>query len=74
VDGLRTIGADVSKISGVGRIDHLKPAADLAGTYGSAGSASLKNDKGVVIEFRAKGKGVSLDLDLSGVHITMVPE
>ncbi len=84
VDGLSAIGAGITKISGVGTIYHLKSAADFAGTYGSAGggaslgshgqgSASLKNDKGVVIEFHAKEEGVSLNLDLSGVHIKMMP-
>jgi hypothetical protein len=84
VDGLSAIGAGVTKMSGVGTIYHLKSAADFAGTYASAGggaslgshgqgSASLKNDKGVVIEFHAKEKGVSINLDLSGVHIKMVP-
>jgi len=84
VNGLSAIGAGMTKISGVGTIYHLKSVADFAGTYGSAGggasfgshgqgSTSLKNDKGVMIEFHAKEKGVSLNLDLGGVHIEMVP-
>ena len=84
VDGLSAIGAGVTKISGSGTIYHLKSAADFAGTYGAAGggasvgshgrgSASLRNDKGVVIEFHAKEKGVSINLDLSGVRIELTP-
>lgn len=84
VDGLSAIGAGVTKISGTGTIYHLKSVADFAGTYAAAGggasvgshgkgSASLQNDKGVVIEFHAKEKGVSINLDLSGVHIQLMP-
>lgn len=84
VNGLSAIGAGVTKISGIGTIYDLKSPADFAGTYGAAGgggavgshgkaSASLKNEKGVEIEFHAKEKGVSVNLDLSGVHITMTP-
>jgi hypothetical protein len=84
VDGLSAIGVGVSKISGTGTVYHLKTAADFGGTYAAAGgggsigplgegSASLRNEKGVVIEFRAKEKGVSINLDLSGVHIALTP-
>lgn len=84
VDGLSAIGLGVTKITGTGTIYHLKSAADFAGTYAAAGagaaiashgagSASLRNDKGVVIEFHAKEKGVSINLDISGVHIKMTP-
>jgi hypothetical protein len=84
VDGLSAIGVGVTKISGTGTIYHLKSAADFAGTYVAAGggasmgshgegSASLRNEKGVVIEFHAKEKGVSINLDLSGVHIALTP-
>jgi hypothetical protein len=84
VDGLSAIGAGVTKISGTGTIYNLKSAADFAGTYAAAGggasagshgqgSASLRNAKGVEIEFHATEKGVSVSLDLSGVHIKMTP-
>jgi hypothetical protein len=85
VDGISAIGAGVTKITGTGTVYHLKTAADFGGTYGAAGggasvgehgtgSASLKNDKDVVIEFHAREKGVSVNLDVSGVHIKMQPE
>jgi len=84
VDGLSAIGAGITKMSGTGRVYHLKTPADFAGTYAVAGgggalgshgegSASLKNDKGVVIEFHTREKGVSVNLDISGVHIKMLP-
>lgn len=84
VDGLSAIGLGITKISGTGTIYHLKSAADFGGTYVAAGggasvgshgegSASLRNEKGVVIEFHAQEKGVSVNLDLSGVHIELTP-
>lgn len=85
VDGLSAVGVGVTKISGTGTIYHLKSVADFAGTYATAGgggsigtkglsSASMRNDKGVVMEFKAKEKGVSVNLDLGGVHIKMMPK
>ena len=82
VNGLSAIGAGVTRISGAGTVYNLTAPADFGGTYGAAGgggsigshgkgSASMKNEKGVEIEFHAKEKGVSVNLDLSGVHISM---
>lgn len=85
VDGLSAVGIGVTKITGTGTIYHLKSVTDFAGTYATAGgggsvgskgqsSASMRNDKGVVMEFKAREKGVSVNLDLGGVHITMMPK
>ena len=85
VDGLSAVGAGVTKLSGSGMVYHLQAPADFAGTYAAAGAggamgshgeggASLKNDKGVVIEFHTREKGISVNLDISGVHIKMAPE
>ena len=82
VDGISAIGVGITRMTGTGRIYHLKSVSDFAGIYtadsGGASvdskgvsSASLRNGKGVVIEFHAKERGISLNLDLSGVNIKM---
>jgi hypothetical protein len=82
VDGISAIGVGVSKMTGTGKIYNLKTLGDFNGLYATAGggaslgsqgvsSASLRNDKGVSIEFHAKTRGISLNLDLSGVRITL---
>jgi hypothetical protein len=38
------------------------------------GSASLKNEKGVVIEFKAKESGIEVNLAAGGVKIAMTPK
>ena len=69
-------------MTGTGKIYYLKSLGDFNGVYAAAGggvavgshgegSASLRNDKGVVIEFHAKERGVSLNLDLSGIRIEL---
>jgi hypothetical protein len=85
VDGLSAVGAGVEKITGTGEIFHLKSVADFPGIYAAAGgggamgksghgSASLKNDKGVVIEFKAKETGLEVNLAAGGVKIAMTPK
>lgn len=84
VDGISAVGIGMTKMTGTGKIYHLKSVGDFAGNYASAGggasigskgvsSASLRNGKGVVIEFHAKERGISLNLNLSGVNIKMAP-
>lgn len=85
VDGLSAVGAGAEKISGTGEIFHLTSVADFPGIYAAAGgggamgtsgrgSASLKNDKGVVIEFKAKETGLEVNLAAGGVKIAMTPK
>lgn len=85
VDGLSAVGAGAEKISGTGEVYHLTSVADFPGVYGAAGggatigkmgrgSASLKNDKGVVIEFKAKETGLEVNLAAGGVTIAMTPK
>ncbi len=85
VDGLSAVGAGAKKISGTGQVYHLASVADFPGTYAAAGggatmgktgrgSASLKNDKGVVIEFKAKETGLEVNLAAGGVTIAMTPK
>ena len=85
VNGISAIGAGYTKITGTGKVYNLKSASDFSGVYASAGggasigtkgvsSASLRNDHGVVIEFKAKESGVSVNLDISGVRIAMEPK
>jgi hypothetical protein len=84
VDGLSAVGVGITKLTGTGKIYNLKSVSDFTGVYASAGggasigpkgvsSASLRNDKGVEIEFHAKERGISLNLDVSGVRIAMEP-
>jgi hypothetical protein len=84
VDGLSAVGAGAEKITGTGEVYHLASVADFPGTYASAGggatmgkmgrgSASLKNNKGVVIEFKAKETGLEVNLAAGGVTIAMTP-
>ena len=84
VDGLSAVGAGIEKISGTGQIYHLSSLADFPGVYAAAGgdasmgkmgrgSASLKNGKGVVIEFKAKETGLDVNLAAGGVKIAMTP-
>jgi hypothetical protein len=85
VDGLSAVGAGATKISGTGEIYHLKSVADFPGIYAVAGgsgaigksgrgSATLKNDKGVVIEFKARETGLEVSLAAGGVKIAMTPK
>ena len=85
VDGLSAVGVGAKKISGTGQIYHLASVADFPGVYAAAGggatigkmgrgSASLKNDKGVVIEFKAKETGLEVNLAAGGVTIAMTPK
>ncbi len=85
VDGLSAIGAGAAKISGSGEVYHLAAVADFPGTYAAAGgdatmgqkgrgSTSLKNNKGVVIEFKARETGLEVNLAAGGVKIAMTPK
>jgi hypothetical protein len=84
VDGLSAVGLGMNSINGTGEIYHLTNVADFAGTYGTAGAGStiskgqrgraiLENDKGVVIEFRAKEIGAEVSLAAGGVVIRLTP-
>ncbi len=81
VKGLNVIAVGISKISATGDVYNLKTAEDLAGKYAvaTAGVALIKgpaglvmrNNKGVVINLKAKQTGVELSLGGEGLSITM---
>jgi hypothetical protein len=85
VDGLTGVGVGVEKMHGTGTVYHLTKVADFAGTYATAGasaaagksgagSSTLKNGKGVVIDFKEKETGFAVTLAAGGMHVAMTPK
>ena len=74
-----TIGVATVNLEGTAR--NLRTAADIAGTYGAASTsvaivggakvATLKNEKGVVLEVRGVQLGLEASLSLSGMTIAL---
>ena len=74
-----TIGVATVNLEGTAR--NLRTAADIAGTYGAASAsvaivggakvATLKNEKGVVLELHGVQLGLEASLSLSGMTITL---
>ena len=74
-----TIG--VATVNLVGTARNLRTAADIAGTYGAASAsvaivggakvATLKNEKGVVLEVHGVQLGLEASLSLSGMTIAL---
>ncbi|MBZ6074981.1 hypothetical protein [Microvirga puerhi] len=74
-----TIGA--SKAELYGRAYNLRRASDIAGTYtavsagaaagGGASSIRLQNARGVVLELRGRTIGLELNVNVSGVEISL---
>ena len=74
-----TIGVATVNLAGTAR--NLRTAADIAGTYGAASTsvaivggakvATLKNEKGVVLEVRGVQLGLEASLSLSGMTIAL---
>jgi hypothetical protein len=79
VNGLSAIDVGASKYSATGTVKHLKSVKDIEGTYvaGEAGAtvaggvsvSSMKNDKGVVIEFNTTRAGLQFTLAPKGASI-----
>ena len=76
-----TIGVATVNLEGTAR--NLRTAADIAGTYGAASAsvaivggakvATLKNEKGVVLEVHGVQLGLEASLSLSGMTIALQP-
>ena len=74
-----TIGVATVNLEGTAR--NLRTAADIAGTYGAASAsvaivggakvATLKNEKGVVLELHGVQLGLEASLSLSGMTIAL---
>ena len=74
-----TIGVATVNLEGTAR--NLRTAADIAGTYGAASAsvaivggakvATLKNEKGVVLEVHGVQLGLEASLSLSGMTIAL---
>ncbi len=81
IKGLNVVAVGISKISAKGDVYNLKDAADLAGTYVTAGAGAavikgkaglaMRNDKGVVNNLLSDQTGVQLGLGADGLKITM---
>ena len=78
---LGTIGIATVNLQGTAR--NLRTAADIAGTYGAASAsvaivggakvATLKNEKGVVLELHRVQLGLEASLSLSGMTLALQP-
>lgn len=74
-----TFGASKTTLTGTAR--NVNRASDITGTYAAIGAGAavaggareirLKNGKGVVLSLRGASAGLSFDLDLSGMEITL---
>ena len=81
VKGLKVLAAGISKVNAVADVYNLTKASDVAGTYvGLSGGVAIvggvkgvlaQNGSGVVLDLRARQKGVSLDLGMEGFSISM---
>jgi hypothetical protein len=81
VNGLSAVDIGASKYSASGTVRHLKSVKDIEGTYvaGEAGAtvaggvsvSSMKNDKGVVIEFNTTRAGLQFTLAPKGASIKL---
>jgi hypothetical protein len=77
--GVGTIGVATVNLAGTAR--NLRNAADIAGTYGATSAsiaivgggkvATLKNEKGVVLELHGVQLGLEASLSLSGMTIAL---
>jgi hypothetical protein len=81
VNGLSAVDVGASKYSASGTVRNLKSVKDIEGTYvaGEAGAtvaggvsvSSMKNDKGVVIEFNTTRAGLQFTLAPKGASIKL---
>ena len=81
LNGMKMVGAGVSKISAAGEVYNLKSLADFPGTYTAAeagltiaggwSGVAMKNQHDVVIKLRAKEKGLGMNLGPKGVTIVL---
>ena len=82
IDGLSVGSVGIQNATARGRVFNLKNVADFAGNYaalaigltvgGGAGSKTMQNDKGVVMDLISTNQGVDFTLGTQGVKITLV--
>src|SRR5262249_29508735 len=82
VGGLDVVAVGIKQATAAGNVYNLKKIEDFAGKYvqmsagavvgGGAGATSMRNDKGVIINFISVGQRVSFKLAVSGMDVTLV--
>jgi len=81
VSGLDVVAVGFKQATVAGNVYNLKNVKDFEGTYvaatasgtvgGGMGAASMRNDKGVVINLSGVGQGVDLRLAVSGMTVKL---
>jgi hypothetical protein len=81
VSGLDVVAVGFKQATAVGKVYNLKKVKDFEGTYvagqagatvgGGVGAASMRNDKGVVIDLTGVGQGIDFRLAVSGMTATL---
>jgi len=81
IDGLSVGSVGIQNAKAQGRVFNLKNVADFAGNYGAlavgltvgggAGSKTMQNEKGVVMDLVSTNEGVDFTLGAQGVRITL---
>jgi hypothetical protein len=82
VSGLDVVAVGFKQATGVGKVYNLKNVKDFPGKYvaaqagatvgGGVGAASMRNDKGVVIDLTGVGQGIDFRLAVSGMTVTLI--
>ena len=82
VSGLDVVAVGIKQATGVGNVYNLKKLEDFEGQYvkataaatvgGGMGAASMRNDKGVVINLTGVGQGIDFRLAVSGMDVKLV--
>jgi hypothetical protein len=82
VSGLDVAAVGIKQATGVGKVYNMKKLEDFEGQYvkaaagatvgGGMSAASMRNDKGVVINLTGVGEGVDFRLAASGIEVKLV--
>jgi hypothetical protein len=82
VSGLDVAAVGIKQATGVGKVYNMKKLEDFEGQYvkaaagatvgGGMSAASMRNDKGVVINLTGVGQGVDFRLAVSGMEVKLV--
>jgi hypothetical protein len=81
IDGLSVGSVGIQNATARGKVYNLKNVADFAGNYaaaavgvtvgGGAGSKTMRNEKGVIMDLISTNQGVDFTLGSEGVKITL---
>ncbi len=81
VDNLKVGAVGISSVQAIGKVSHLKSAADSAGNYvtaeaglvigGGASGLTMKNQNGVVITLQSTQAGINFTLGPGGLSIKL---